>query len=101
MIAEFSISPVGESVSLSKWVAEVIRIVDESGLEHETNAMSTVVEGEWDAVMALIKKCHAKVLESSERAVTTIRIDDRKGARGRIKGKIESIEKRLGRKIRK
>jgi uncharacterized protein (TIGR00106 family) len=99
MLVEFSMSPVGEGVSLSQYVAEVIRIIEESGLPHETHAMGTLVEGDWDEVMALIRKCHTRMLQDTSRVLTTIKIDDRKGARGRLKGKIESLEKKIGHKI--
>ncbi|MEE9542223.1 MAG: thiamine-binding protein, partial [Thermodesulfobacteriota bacterium] len=51
---EFTIMPVGKGVSLSEDVAKAIRIVAESGLPHENNAMGTVVEGEWDELTALV-----------------------------------------------
>jgi uncharacterized protein (TIGR00106 family) len=99
MLVEFSMSPVGEGISLSRYVAEVIRIIEESGLPHETHAMGTLVEGDWDEVMALIRKCHMQMLQDTSRVLTAIKIDDRKGARGRLKGKIESLEKKIGHKI--
>ncbi len=53
MIAAFSVSPAGaEEVGAA--VAEAVRLVRESGLPNETNAMFTNVEGEWDEVMALV-----------------------------------------------
>jgi len=48
MLVQFSIVPLGTGESVSQSVAEVIRIVDESGLPYRTNPMGTVVEGEWD-----------------------------------------------------
>lgn len=101
MLAIFSTFPVGKSESLSEDVAEVIRIIDDSGLECQTTAMGTLVEGEWDEVMALIKQCHYKLRESSSRVNTKISIDDRAGAKGRIKGKVASVEKHLGHEVKK
>jgi len=57
MIAAFSITPLGAGESVSASVAEAVRIVRASGLPNETNAMFTNVEGEWDDVMGLIKRC--------------------------------------------
>jgi len=101
MLVQFSIVPLGAGESLSKEVAEVIRIVDESGLSYRANPMGTVVEGEWDEVMTLIRKCHEKTLEGAARVLTTLTIDDRPGKSDRIGGKIQSVEQRLGREIKK
>ena len=101
MLAEFSIVPVGVGSSVGAQLAEVLRIVDESGLPYKINPMGTVIEGEWDEVMKLVKKCHKSVMKNGERAVTTISIDDRKGKPNRIEAKVKSIEKRLGKSLKK
>lgn len=101
MLAEFSIVPVGVGSSVGAQLAEVLRIVDESGLPYKINPMGTVIEGEWDEVMKLVKKCHKSVMKNGERAVTTISIDDRKGKPNRIEAKVKSIERRLGKSLKK
>jgi uncharacterized protein (TIGR00106 family) len=100
MIVEFSVWPmVGPSVS--QHVAKVVKLVDESGLNYKLNAMGTVVEGDWDEVMGLIKKCHQLLAGETERVITNISIDDRKGRSLRITGKVESIERILGKEVKK
>ena len=101
MLAAFSIVPVGVGSSVGAQLAEVLRIVDESGLPYKINPMGTVIEGEWDEVMKLVKKCHKSVMKNGERAITTISIDDRKGKPNRIEAKVKSIEKRLGKSLKK
>jgi uncharacterized protein (TIGR00106 family) len=101
MLVQFSIVPLGVGESVSKGVAEVIRIVDESGLPYKTNPMGTVVEGGWDEVMALVRKCHEEALRGARRVLTSISIDDRPGKADRITEKIKSVEKSLGREIKK
>lgn len=101
MLVEFSIVPLGKGVSVGNDVANVIKIVENSGLPYKLNPMGTVVEGKWDEVMALIKRCHRAVLRNGERVVTTIKIDDRKGRSNMIEGKIASLEKRLKKSLRK
>ncbi len=101
MLVQFSVVPLGTGESISEGVTEVIRIVDESGLPYKTNPMGTVVEGEWDEVMALIRKCHDEALRGARRVLTSISIDDRPGKPDRITGKVQSIEKKLGREVRK
>jgi len=99
MLAQFSIFPVGAKESLSKEVAKILDIVDKSGLSYRFTPMSTIVEGNWDDVMALVKKCHNAMRKSNNRIYTSIVIDDRKGARKRLTGKVEAVEKVLKRKL--
>lgn len=102
MLAEFSIVPIGTgSSSIGDYLAAVLDTVDKSGLPYKVNPMGTVVEGTWDEIFALIKKCHNKTMRGVERAITTISIDDRKGKPNRIKKKVESVERRLGRELSK
>lgn len=101
MLFSFSIIPVGVGSSLGDHLAKVLKIVDESGLPYKVNPMGTAIEGEWDEVMAVIKECHQSVMASSERAYLLINADDRKNKPNRLEEKVKSIEKRLGRKLKK
>ena len=58
MLVAFSIAPTAsdDTGSVSRAVADAIRVVRESGLPNETNAMFTNIEGEWDEVMPVIKR---------------------------------------------
>lgn len=100
MLAFFTVVPQGKE-SLSEDVAAVLDCVDSSGLEYKLTAMGTIVEGEPDRVWALLRACHEKMRERARRVVTRIEIDDREGATGRIDGKVEAVEKKLGRALRK
>jgi uncharacterized protein (TIGR00106 family) len=100
MLIEFSVVPIGVGESVSQYVAECMKIVEISGLRYKINPMGTVVEGDYDEVMALVKRCHTKVLEMCPRVVTTVKIDDRKGAKGTIDKKIQSVEQKLGKKLK-
>ncbi len=101
MLAIFSTFPLDKGQTLGKDVSEAIRLIDESGLDYQSTAMGTIVEGEWNEVMELVKKCHHKLRENSKRVYTKITIDDREGAEGRIKGKLADVERILGREVRK
>ncbi|MGY4707000.1 MTH1187 family thiamine-binding protein [Candidatus Bipolaricaulota sp. J31] len=101
MIVEFTISPIGVGESLSKYIAEVIDIVDKSGLPYLLTPMGTIVEGEWDEVLELIKRCHHRMLELAPRVATRIYIDDRPGRKGLLEYKTKSVEEKLGRTIRR
>jgi len=101
MLAEFSVVPIGVGESVSRYVSECVRIVDESGLDYRVNPMGTVVEGEFDEVMSVISACHKRVASMCLRVETTIRIDDRKGSSGAICSKVESVEKKVGKRLKK
>jgi uncharacterized protein (TIGR00106 family) len=95
MIAAFSITPLGGGPSVGASVAEAVRLVRQSGLPNETNAMFTNVEGEWDEVMSLIRECVVKVSETAPRVSVVIKIDHRPGVTGALRHKVESVERRL------
>jgi len=63
--------------------------------------MGTILEGEWDAVMGIVKNCHDLVMQNAERAITTIKINDRKGNDVRMDKKLEVVEKKLGMILKK
>ena len=100
MIAEFSVIPIGSGVHMSGRLAKVMRAIDESGLDYRVSSMGTAVEGSWDPVMRLIKQCHLILLSMSPRVLTHITIDDRKGAKGRLTGKVESVIRKTGRPLK-
>jgi uncharacterized protein (TIGR00106 family) len=96
MLASFSVVPIGIGEELKGPVAEVVRLIRDSGLAYRLGAMSTTVEGDPDAVFALIRRCHARMGELAPRVLTSIVIDDRRGATGRITGKVSDVEAILG-----
>ena len=63
MLLEFSMFPLGKAESLSPYVAESLDIIDRSGIPYQLNAMGTVLEGEWDQVMGVVKQCLDKMSE--------------------------------------
>lgn len=96
MIAAFSVTPLGAGESVGAVVAECVRIIRESGLPNETNAMFTNVEGGWDEVMALIKACVDKTSEAAPRVSLVVKMDVlRDDPGGRMRAKVDSVEQRL------
>jgi len=95
MIAAFSITPIGTGESVSGAVAEAVRLVRDSGLANETNAMFTNVEGEWDQVMALLKACVLKIAEDAPRVSVVVKIDYRPGVTDGLQAKVDAVENRL------
>lgn len=99
MLASFSVVPVGAGEELKTYVAEILDIIDRSGLPYALGAMQTTVEGDEERVMGLIMECHRHMRARAKRVVTHIAIDDREGAAGRLGGKVADVEKTLGRKL--
>ena len=97
MLAAFSITPLGLDASVSEPVAEAVRIVRESGLPNETNAMFTNVEGEWDEVMAVVKRAVDVVAEVSPRVGLVLKADIRPGWDDQLTAKVERVERLLER----
>jgi uncharacterized protein (TIGR00106 family) len=95
MLVAFSITPLGSGESVSGAVADAVRLVRDSGLPNETNAMFTNVEGEWDEVMALLKSCVLKVSETAPRVSVVVKLDYRPGASDALHSKVSAVERRL------
>jgi uncharacterized protein (TIGR00106 family) len=100
MLVAFSISPSGaaadETGGVMEAVAAAIRVVRESGLPNETNAMFTNIEGEWDEVMAVVKQAVDAVAAVSPRVSLVLKADIRPGYTGQLAAKVERIEQALG-----
>jgi uncharacterized protein (TIGR00106 family) len=99
-LMEFSIFPLDKGTSLSQYVAEVLTVVDESGLDYRLNPMGTVVEGDWDELLKLLTKCFRVLEKESDRISLQAKFDFRKGVTGVIETKIKSVEKEAGRSFR-
>ena len=101
MLVFFSIVPMGTGVAVGKEVADAIRVVEESGLDYQVTGMGTLVEGEWDEVMGVIRRCFDAMHEHSGRVTCQIKIDDYAGKIGQIAGKVATVEEVLGHEVKK
>jgi uncharacterized protein (TIGR00106 family) len=95
VLAAFSITPLGAGESVSAAVAAAVRLVRESGLPNETNAMFTNVEGEWDEVMGLIRACVDEVAKVAPRVSLVIKVDHRPGTEDALHAKVAKVEAHL------
>ena len=97
MLVAFSISPavIDDSAGVSGAVAQAVRVVRESGLPNETNAMFTNVEGEWDEVMAVVKRAVDVVAAHSPRVSLVLKADIRPGHTGMLTAKVAKVESLL------
>ena len=101
VLLEMSIVPMGVGESVSQYVAECVNLVDKSGLDYEVHAMGTIVEGELDDVLELMRACIEKMAEHSDRVSCAAKLDYRRGKSGRLAAKVDSVEKKLGRPIKR
>jgi len=101
VLLEFSVSPMGTGESVSPAVARCLEIVAESGLDYQLHAMGTLVEGELEAVLEVLKQCMECVAADCNRVTCTAKFDLRRGHSGRLQAKVASVERQLGRELKK
>ena len=95
MLVAFSVSPSGgsdDTGSVHDAVAAAVRVVRDSGLPHQTDAMFTTIEGEWDEVMDVVKRATEAVGAYGPRVSLVLKADIRPGRTGELKGKVERLE---------
>jgi uncharacterized protein (TIGR00106 family) len=97
---EFSMIPLDKGDSFSDYVARILTIVDSSGLDYRLNPMSTVVEGHWDDLLALLTRCFRALEKDSGRISLTVKFDHRQGRESRIEKKVQSVQAKSGRTLK-
>ena len=96
MIVAFSVAPAGgESDSVSAAVAEAVRVVRDSGLPYELNAMFTLVEGEWDEVMDVVRRAVEAASVGATRTSLVLKADIRPGHTDQLHAKVARVQDRL------
>lgn len=93
-----AIAPVGSGEELSKHVAEVVKVIRESGLPNKTSSMFTEIEGDWDLVMAVVKKATFVLAEKGIRTEVVLKADIRPGFSNMMDGKIDRLNEALDEK---
>ncbi len=99
VLLEFSMSPLGKGESVGRYVSRSLDIIDKSGLDYRLNPMGTVLEGEWNEAFEVVRRCFERMRKDCNRISCTIKVDYRKGHRGRLSSKVASVEKHLKRKL--
>lgn len=101
MVLELTIIPRGSGSSTSGDIAALVKIIESSGLDYQMTAFGTLLEGTWDQLMDVAKRCHFEARSKSERVLTMMRIDDYGDRTSEIRGAISRVEKKLGRPVKK
>ena len=96
IIAEFAIFPTSEGMSVSKYVKEAIKVIESSGLKHETGGMSTTIEApDLDTLFKVIEKCHEVMVKmGAKRIHLDLRGDHRLDVEASIESKLKALGKR-------
>lgn len=101
VLAEFSMFPTDKGESVSQWVSQVIRHIDESGISYRLTPMGTILEGDWNDVMKVITECFQILEPQCNRIYVTLKVDYRKGEESRMHSKIQKIETLLQKNVKK
>lgn len=94
MIAQLSVYPIGDGISLSRFVKKGVKVVENSGYNFEVGGMSTSIEvPDLDALFKLVKEVHAAHLsEGANRIVIDLKVDDRRDKKASIASKKASVK---------
>ena len=101
LLAEFSLTPLDKGESVSAYVSRSIDIIDKSGIPYKLGPMGTCVEGDWTQVFGVIQACFDRMRQDCGRISIAVKVDYRRGKSGRLEAKIASVEKKLGRQVKK
>lgn len=101
LLLEFSMAPLAKGESVGQYVARSLQIIEESGLDYRLHAMGTIIEGELDDLLAVLKKCLEAMAADCDRITCTAKLDYRKGSAGRLESKISSVEQQLGHSLKR
>ncbi len=99
-VVEVSIIPLGiPGTSLSTHVARVLKVLQESSLRYELTAMGTIISGDLEEILQVLRKMHESCFSAEvARVLTQIKIDDRRDKPGSPEQKIRSVMTKLSNK---
>lgn len=96
VMIDLCIVPLGVGVSVSGYVAACQEVIQQSGLSHQMHAYGTNIEGDWDEVFAVVKRCHEKVhAMGAPRITTTLKVGTRTDREQSMQDKINSVADKL------
>ena len=98
VILEFAMFPTDKGESVSAYVAPVIEMIRDSGLNYQLTPMGTIIEAdELRDVLNIVERAYSILDElDSQRVYASLKLDIRKGGSDRLKQKMGSIESQIG-----
>lgn len=100
ILLEFSMYPTDKGASVSDYVKRILEIIDDSGLPYRLGPMGTCLEGEWDEVMDVVRRCYEGLNADCDRIACQIKIDARKDGAGRLDTKVATLRRKTGRDLK-
>lgn len=100
-LMEFSMAPLEKGASVGLYVARSLELIAASGLDYRLHAMGTIVEGELPQLLALLQRCFDAMAADCDRITCSAKFDFRRGHEGRLETKVASVERNLGRTLKK
>jgi uncharacterized protein (TIGR00106 family) len=100
VLLDFSMAPMGKGESVAPYVARCLEIVAASGLDYRLHAMGTTLEGEWDAVFAVVRQCFEALRPECDRISCSIKVDYRKGPGDRLDRKVRHVQELVARPLK-
>ena len=92
VIIDLCLVPIGVGTSLSPYIKECKKIIEEYNLTHELGPNGTSIEGDWEEVFRCVRRCHEKIHEQgAPRIYTTIKVNTRIDKKQKFKDKIKSV----------
>ena len=95
VIVELTVFPLDKGQSVGAFVARAVGLIRQSGLACQLTPMGTCIEGEWDAVLAVVDQCFQALAQDSDRVYLTLKADWRRGRENGLQSKTESVERAL------
>jgi uncharacterized protein (TIGR00106 family) len=100
VLLEFAMTPSDRGEGVSAYVARILDVIDKSGVPYQLTPMGTILEGNFDEVMKVVGDCFHALEPDCARIGMNLKMDYRAGTQSRLKSKIESVERQVGRKLR-
>lgn len=100
MLMELTVVPLARGPSISGDLAEVVDLIDQGGLPYRVTASGTLVEGTWEQLMDIAKKCHTAIRKKTDRVLILIRLDDYADRTDLLATAVAHVEDHLGRSVK-
>jgi len=84
MLAELRVTPLGSRTPFVRLIADLLPLLAESSLQYQVHPMGTSLEGDLEAILALVRRCHGELRKHADRVLNELSIDDRSGAEGEL-----------------
>ena len=101
VMIEFSMFPTDKGESVSPYVARILDIIDRSGVPYRLTPMGTILEGEYDEVMGVVRACFKELEKDCSRISMTLKMDYRKTSESRLEKKVAKLESLLNKELKK